>query len=379
MVFLALPAAARIFPSLRVWTVPGRARLDGLAARLAALRLPRWLARTALLVFPLALAGAFHLHVLDSPERTFPEGHPFTETVRYMERTRATKAIVSLVFKDYRAEARNRAVLEAAGHFPEIAAVENPYLAEDFILEEAPAKLKADMRKELRSSFRFRRYAAPVQAPRSVGSGVAWEGRALLYVRDSEIGVLNGLREKIGRLCPEGECWVAGTPVSYAEFGDRLRSTLLSSLLTSLILVAGVLVFLAWQLGKGASWPWLLASSFWGPAAMLALVSALRVPINLVTCVFAATLVGLAGDNAVQFLFAARRDGLARGVERLGGASLLVTVAMSAVALCFLGSAFEPPRLLGLLLTAGFVAMLAGDIWIFKGLIESERGGLERP
>jgi len=117
----------------------------------------------------------------------------------------------------------------------------------------------------------------------------------------------------------------------------------------------------------GGAWA-VLASSFWGVAVMLTALWATRLPLSFLTCGFASVLVGLTGDNVIQYLFA-RADGrLDAGVRARAGASIQVSVLMALASLVFLGSAFVPSRRLGLLLAAGFVVTLAGDLWLLKAL-----------
>lgn len=84
---------------------------------------------------------------------------------------------------------------------------------------------------------------------------------------------------------------------------------------------------------------------------------------------FASVLVGLTGDNAVQF--ACTGAGAREGIARRGGASVLVAVVMALAALVFLGSMFVPPRRLGLLLAGGLLAALVGDVWIFGAVLRT--------
>ncbi len=138
------------------------------------------------------------------------------------------------------------------------------------------------------------------------------------------------------------ECSAAGSLVAYAEFAELIPRTLLESFLMSLGLVGAIAV--------------------------------LGIPANMMTCMFASVLVGLTGDNAIQFLLgASRRGGLEQGIELRGVASIQCSLLMASAALIFLGSYFVHPRVFGVLLSAGLIASLVGDVWILKGLIRNRQ------
>ena len=72
-------------------------------------------------------------------------------------------------------------------------------------------------------------------------------------------------------------------------------------------------------------------------------------------------------------LGASRRGGLGQGIELRGAASIQCSLLMAAATLIFLGSYFAHPRVFGLLLSAGLIASLVGDVWILKGLIRDRQ------
>jgi predicted RND superfamily exporter protein len=145
-----------------------------------------------------------------------------------------------------------------------------------------------------------------------------------------------------------------------------------------LLLVGSVLFVLLVAARQRGKLPVLLAS-VWGPAAMMALLWALRVPLSFLTCIFASVLVGMTGDNVIQYLFATRSERIEQGIQRRGGASILVAVSMAVACLVFTGSAFVPSRRLGALLALGFLLGLAGDLWILRGLLAPTRGADTAP
>ena len=207
-----------------------------------------------------------------------------------------------------------------------------------------------------------------------LGSLFAADGRARasLYLRDIGLHSLEETLEAVARACPVGTCRAAGDLVAYAEFQSRVPSTLFRGFASSLLLVGAVLVGLTWALGLRGAGSVLLAA-FWGPAAMVVVLWALQVPLTFLTCVFASALVGLTGDNPIQCLFAARRDGLRAGLERRGGAALQVALVMGLAALVFVGSSFVPSRQLGALLALGFMTAVVGDLWLLRALLTSSR------
>ena len=113
----------------------------------------------------------------------------------------------------------------------------------------------------------------------------------------------------------------------------------------------------------------MIASAFWGPILVIVGLWAFDFPIYFISCLFASALVGMAGDNAIQFIFAKRGTkigSLDRQTQTLGRASQLVAIATVLMALCFLGAYFAPARTLGLLLAGGFVLGYVGDYLLLR-------------
>ena len=156
--------------------------------------------------------------------------------------------------------------------------------------------------------------------------------------------------------------------MSYADFASRVPETLLSSMVISILLVSSVIAALAWSIGKRREIAPLLLASFWGPALMLACEGIFHLKVNFLSCIFASVLVGLTGDNAIQFLWSSRRGKLEEGMLKRGSASIVTSLLMASASFVFLGSYFDPPKTFGALLAGGLLASLFGDLWILKGL-----------
>jgi predicted RND superfamily exporter protein len=158
-----------------------------------------------------------------------------------------------------------------------------------------------------------------------------------------------------------------------------IASTLYESLIISIVLVALVLLLLVvLRVPKGQrAWQavTLLLASFWGPAAVLLILAISQIPLNMVTAICASVVVGLTGDNAIQFLFGRERGprALADAVELKSEAAILTGAMMAALSLVFLMSYFQPPRTLGILLALSFVICLWGDLNLLRLMLDRSK------
>jgi len=168
-------------------------------------------------------------------------------------------------------------------------------------------------------------------------------------------------------LCPKGECFLAGSLISYAEFGSKILSSLFSSFMLSLFLVGLVVVFLCFHFGLNLKTTFsLLAASFWGPMTLMSLFYIFGISITYVTSLIASIMVGLAGDNAIQFLY--KKKTLFENATFYQGCSLFITFCMIAISSAFFFSDFVQIQKLGFFMVIGFVLNYIGDVCILKGL-----------
>lgn len=357
--FLVLPACLAVFPRLRTWTDPARALWPAPSTRPARAPLPAAAALALVAVYPAAALAAFHLNGDDAPARLFPRDNPYRQALDYLSASRGWVAEVSVVFPAHTRREDVQATLAQIGRDPNVARVADPYESVGFAAGDLASR-DVDV-----ALLRERLAGSSQLASLFSADGRA---RASLYLRDVSLRPLEQTLAAVARACRVRGCRAAGDLVAYAEFQGQVPGTLFRSFASCLLLVGAVLVGLTWALGQRGAWA-VVASAFWGPAVMVVVLWALQVPLTFLTCVFASALVGLTGDNPIQCLFAARRDGLLAGVERRGGAALQVALVMGLAALVFVGSSFVPSRRLGALLALGFAAAVVGDLWLLRALL----------
>ena len=359
--FVMLPALLKAFPHLGPWVLPDKAHFQAAPMRWLEKTPPKLFSFLALLFFAGAYYSVNNFRLTQSPAEMFPSDHPFQQTIQFIQKDRGWLAQAGLVFS-----------------------------------AEATAELKSHVRQEIRKDSLIGRtetwdqlidYVAPAGASDVTKALVAremstqdfskryqssnGEVRDILYLTTVDTAELNLFRKEVSQLCPNRECWLAGEFIGFADFSEGLISTLFESMLGSVFSVGLIVALLGIGTGHLRYVPGLVLASFWGPAVMMTAIFMCDITINFVTCIVASTLIGLTGDNAIMFMFQGKS--IAAGIEDKGIASFQTAIIMSVVALTFVLSYFEPPRMLGFLLAGGFLCALLGDVWILKGLLPQEK------
>ncbi|HWU41941.1 MAG TPA: hypothetical protein VN132_00845, partial [Bdellovibrio sp.] len=357
VIFFLCPAIFVVFPRMGRLTLAGRKRGYDFFNKIKLFGIPRRLSYLLLVIFLFVPTAFRNLNVKDVPLDMFSSDHPFKKGILDVKQRNGWEAQVSLVFGADMEEGKILNVIERVKALPAVVHVMGAQAMEDYFSKDAP------------NSFIKKLVLSELQSAPFMENWVGRHGdrRYNLFLREGDTEAIHDLELRVGELC-KSDCYLAGVPVVYSEFSRKVPETLLSSFSLSIILVSIVLVWLCYCCQNFSNVPWILLSSFWGPGLMFLLISALSIKVNFLTCVFASVLVGLTGDNAIQFLCAGRKQTLQNGILKGGGASLVSGFLMALSSLIFLGSYFIPPRTFGLLLMGGFVASTMGDYWLLQAL-----------
>ena len=359
VMFYFMPALLKKFQGLQNWVDPEvcQKRFQSLS-KLGSLSFKKTVSYLLLITIPLSLFGASKIMVEDSPQDIFPKSHPGQVDVDYVSKTRGWKAPVSLIFENDENKEFNQSVLNSYKESDFVKVIENPYEVEDHLLEKLrPRGLDKLVLKEWKKSFFGRKYY----------SSETNQLRSLLYLDNLDLTHTQELIQFNNSLCPKGECFLAGSLISYAEFGSKILSSLFSSFMLSLFLVGLVVVFLCFHFGLNLKTTFsLLAASFWGPMTLMSLFYIFGISITYVTSLIASIMVGLAGDNAIQFLY--KKKTLFENATFYQGCSLFITFCMIAISSAFFFSDFVQIQKLGFFMVIGFVLNYIGDVCILKGL-----------
>lgn len=311
------------------------------------------------------LPFTFHrILISDIPAELFKKDNPFRQGIDYLLHSRGFKGDISLVFNEKENIDFNTNVISALRTNKNVSRIDSPYEIKNYLLQDLTKEQKTLVEDGLKSTTQYQRFFSDKRA------------RAIVYLKEIEMKDMNVMRHFVATsLCPQNQCELAGALVAYADFSQMVPNTLLDSFLLSLGLVFLCLLGLAYYTGNLKKFPALFATALWGVAVTLILMAGLQVRVNFVTCVVVSILVGMTGDNTIQYILGSMDsdENLESGIEERSGGSVITTFIMMTCSLIFLIYYFEPPRVFGGLLVFGFLASLAGDLWLLQGLLADKK------
>lgn len=354
MVFIFLPCLIKKFPSLnKLKFTPPKFNLSFTQKNI----LPRWLA--IILCIPIAIPFIWSdkLVIRDSPASFFFDDHIVIKTTEHFKKTRGWITEISLVFNSNNSEEANKQILSEAKEIKYIEKIEDLYNVNDFLTQDLDSSDKAMVLSFWEESIFSKRLKST--------EGVH---RAQLFLNSMEMDDIKIIIDSFNNICKDNKCYIAGSLISYNEFSIKILRTLFSSLGLSIFLV----ILLLLSVKKSLLWSdtfSLVVASIWGPLILLSLFIVLRIPLSFVSCICASLLVGLAGDNAIQFMLSSKEKNLDDTVNDLSQASLIVTIGMMLLISVFMLSSIASLSALGKYILLGLVLGVVGDIWILKGLL----------
>lgn len=325
--------------------------------------IPKIFSYFLLLAFISGTYSVINPKIYEEPFGIYPDSHPFSIGLNKLIETRNWSASFDVVFlKDNKK--LNKAILQKIKKMDSISKVLSFYDIEDYMLKNLPSSRKRLVEREMKMT--------PIYSRLKNNDAM----RAIIYLQKNEVSIASKIKQEIETLCKDGEiCFPTGNLMAYTQFGQKVPSALLKSFGTSLALVTTVLLLLIFFTHKKDYLP-IILSAMWGPFACLTLMSILGIPFNYITCMLASIIVGITGDNAIQYLFAAsskkNTKDLDFGIKKMSSASLVIFILTSSCSLIFLFGYFKFSKDIGVILILGGALSIIGDIWILRSLRKTE-------
>lgn len=356
MLFLFLPAMLKILNKEKVWVNPDKALAGKWVEKIEKFTLPAWSLKFLMLLMALSIPAFFYLNDQDSPVLNLPKDHVMRVGYENFQKKFGWQGQVFLYFPEKPSIEEQERILSSIKNMSLVDRVEDPEeMAEEWT--KGLPSLKQDLiRRELSMTPLWEKYYS--------NEGTL---RIPLYLKEQDLHSLRILRDELAPIC-KNQCRLAGQRIVYLEYGEKISRTMIESFAVSIILVIGILAYLLWSVGKLRHFWAVTLSSLMGPLVILTLISIFQIPVTLITSIFLAVMVGLAGDNAIQYMLT-DDENLERGIEERARASIMVTLVMILASSMFLVQTLKPMKILGMLFVLGFFINLVGDLFGLKGLL----------
>ncbi|OQW50357.1 MAG: hypothetical protein A4S09_00765 [Proteobacteria bacterium SG_bin7] len=352
VVFLFFTAILKKFPSLEYWAYP--TKLTFIVKKFSLRLLPVSVAVALLFVMLLTPLSFKHINLNHSPFDILYDTHPFSVTTRKLKQIRGAEAEIEVVFSEYLSGIRKKELTNRIRTYENIADIED--ITRYLPLSPKHEGLLDDMiRRESRLTQLGQKFISEDN-----------EERVFVYLKSGDIKNVNATVKKLEDICQQ-ECQIQGEMVVFAEHTKLLVKTLAESFVISLTLVAIIIGVLLCFRGLRPIWIYLL-SALWAPCVLVIVIAVFQLPINMMTSVVGSIVVGLAGDNTIQFIMQNSNRKRKDRAEQLSLMAATVTVFMVGLSLLFLFSYFLTTRELGMYLALGFILSLLGDLYLLRSL-----------
>ncbi len=361
LLFSLLPSIVTVF-NLKIENWRGDRNISNkLGSLLNRLSMPKALGWSLLLIIPIGASLVSGLNYYNNFENFFPPEHEYSIDNAKIAKQTEIKSYISLIFDEVVSENEITSIVSTLEKEFGPSFIENPLILRNDFLKNVSIKHEK---------------VALLDFERSTKRYFSEDGhkRFIFYFNNNNTELFLDIDKRVKKLCPKNSCFLAGNFHSFAEFNEKVMRTLNKSLFTCMLLVAGLLIFISYSLKRDFLFSFKLTmSSLWGPFAVLIVLYLFRTPIFFISSICFAYLIGLTGDNAIQFLLAGEKQ-VDENMEHFGVSSLAIALIMSCMSLAFLTAYFYPPRILGKTLILGFLFSFIGDFWIFRALLRKDLG-----
>ncbi len=291
-----------------------------------------------------------------SPFDMFDKSHEISKFKEYIKTTRSTEGEISVVFDN-----NARPSLDFLNQLRKIDKVSNAVSIEDF--KSLLTKVEPSIARMIMADFE------------SSSLGKLFIGkstqRVLVFANSYDTKDIPTLQRNINSLCNQlmnNNCKAVSEIIVAKDYALGILNTLYESFIFCFVLIIIIILWLTFAVDRKLSLP-ILFSVMWAPIALLVFVIILQFKINVITCVALSIIVGLSGDNAIQFLLV-KNGQLDDAVKDFGQASIQNFILLTLVSSTLVLSYFKTTRVLSVLMIASTCFMIIGDIWILNGLLK---------
>lgn len=355
ILFCYTPAIHSLFKLKGSWVNPEKAVGIKWANKIQINNLSFKKSKYLLSVYIFAIVGAYFINTNEHFYSIFSQDKQIRKTVDYISETRGWQSSTSIIFDSGVNDERVREAIKKISEYKFVKHIESGLLALDELSANVPENVRPLVKIEWTGDLSYERY-----------EDKTGRRRILVYIDSLEVSGVNSSISELRTFCVSHQCQVASGLVKHLDLLSLVPKTLYESFFVSILHVGLIIAWICLAVNAKKQIIPIVLSSFWGPALMFLVVIVLQMPLNFLISIFASILVGLAGDNAINFLLINKNKGISSGLDELAGGATVCLAIMSLASLLFLFSYFTPPKEFGLLMFFGLIATLFGDVWILR-------------
>ncbi len=355
ILFCYTPAIHSLFKLKGSWVNPQKAIGIKWANRIQINNLSFRKSKYLLVVYILVIVGAYFVNTNEHFYSVFSPDKQIRKTVDYISETRGWQSSTSIIFDAGVMDDQVRDAIKKISEYKFVKHIESGLLALDELNANIPDDVKPLVKIEWTADSSYERY-----------EDKNGRRRILVYIDSLEVSGVSSSITELRNFCDSHKCQVTSGLVKHLDLLSLVPKTLYESFFVSIWHVGLIIAWICLAVNAKKQIIPIVLSSFWGPALMFLVVIVLQMPLNFLISVFASILVGLAGDNAINFLLINKNKGISSGLDELAGGATICLTIMSLSSLLFLFSYFTPPKEFGLLMFFGLIATLFGDVWILR-------------
>lgn len=349
--FLIIPVFVNLFPKIKMRIENHRKPKSIIPAELISFT-PNKILTLILAFIPVILIFIHDKANLSySPFNMFDNKHPVSTYREHLHKTRQYEGEISIVFNNL--EQDISPIIEKIKKDPAVASVYS-----DIEIRKEITTLPIDLQSLVLEDYKRTDLGKMF---------VAFDSkRAIANIKSYDTKDIPTVEKRLNEIC-QSSCSIKSEVLVSKDYATGILETLYDSASSGFSLIILLVSWLVLSLSKRHLFP-VLFSTLWASFMLLIIVIIFQIKINVVTCVALSVLIGLAGDNAIQFLLLQKKS-LSSSVKEVGEASSENFVLMILLSTTQLFSYFQTPRTLSILMIAGIFLMFIGDLWILNGLI----------
>ncbi len=300
-------------------------------------------------IFVSSLYYITKIRVEDKLSENFSAKHPHSKAIKYVNETRKWETQVSLLFDSNSETSEILKKVRRIKGVSDILSIDELKLN----LSEGVPEIARD---QVKLDFANLAYSKRLQK-----NGIK---NVLVFLASNDLSFLERINNELSLICGE-KCKVVGHPIVYQEFMEKVVSDLKESLLVCIMIIT-LTIFFIFKSFNQTKFLKIIFSILWGPVVLMGVMAFMNVPLQMTNTMAITVLLGLAGDNAIQYVFAAKNGDMETGIGARAMGTWFMSLFLILGCLPFLLMTYVPMQKMGLILIGGFILTFIGDYFLIK-------------